>query len=221
MTDSIKPEQMSALGEVKAEDLPESLRPMGEIKQVDTGSYAPTPPSPEEKPLVPAKPWWARVRVRKINTRIAEEVIASMEAGTGLEQAAAASGVARTTLQAWIAQGHDEDQLGKNTLLAQFYRATHEAGSRCEDRYVTIIANAAQVTWTAAAWMLERKFPARYGQRVQVTVEMELQKAMDKLRRHLPAKEYEKVLEALASDQYVEEKQLPAGEQTIETEKTE
>lgn len=204
---------------------PDPLAPMGEIKDVAPADFmakVPTapPPPPIEPPKQDAKPWWQKVRPRKLTSAVASDILASLEAGSSLNTAALASGVPDRTLDFWMQQGRLADEKGQGNLYALFFRAVTEAQARCEDRFATIIANQAQITWTAAAWMLERKFPARWGQRVQVTVEQELQKAMDKLRKKLDSKDYEKVLEILASDAYIEERvlapALPPGEAVIE-----
>jgi hypothetical protein len=213
------------------------------IKEQEAVSYGPPPPAPAPAaPEIPAPPpevpWWNKTRPRKLTPQVAADIFSSMEAGTSLKQAALAAGVSERALNDWLRTGRavvaECERTGKRptktqSIYVNFLHAIEEAGARCEDRYVTIIANAATLNWSAAAWMLERKAPARYGQRVQVTVEQELSRALDKLRKKLSPKEYEKVLETLASDQYVEEAvqgsaelpnvqtpALPAAEQTVE-----
>jgi hypothetical protein len=140
------------------------------------------------------------------------QIIESVQAGNALSVAASAAGVQSATMRSWLERG----AMQKSGIYHDFRLAVEEAGFQSEERLVGIIANSALERWDAAAWLLERKWPARWGQRVQVTVEMELQKAMDKLRKHLPPKDFDKVLEALASDQFVEQPQLTAGETVVE-----
>jgi hypothetical protein len=165
-----------------------------------------------EEILPPESPAWRQKRPRNLTPDVANQIIESVQAGNALTVAASAAGVQPQTFRLWMERG----LMQKSGIYRDFRMAVEEAGFQSEERLVGIIANSALDSWDAAAWLLERKWPARWGQRVQVTVEMELQKAMDKLRRHLPPKEFDKVLEALASDQFVEQPQLPAGEVTVE-----
>ena len=65
---------------------------------------------------------------------------------------------------------------------------------------MALIAKAATDDWRAAAWRLERKWPRRYGVRVAVSVQQELDAVLDRLKKGLPPEWYEKVLELMAAD---------------------
>lgn len=75
-----------------------------------------------------------------------------------------------------------------------------KAQAESESRDVAIIAKAASDDWKAAAWRLERKQPRRYGPRVAVSVQQELDAVLDRLKKGLPPEWYEKVLELMAAD---------------------
>ena len=70
-------------------------------------------------------------------------------------------------------------------------------------RDVALIAKQAPTDWRAAAWRLERRAPRRYGQRVQISIEEELEAALDRLKAGLDAETYERVLRILSSDDLV------------------
>jgi len=75
---------------------------------------------------------------------------------------------------------------------------------------VALIAKAASEDWRAAAWRLERKAPRRYGPRVQLAVQQELDAVLGRLEKGLPPETYEKVLQLIAAeDDVVDER--PAG----------
>jgi transposase len=56
--------------------------------------------------------------------------------------------------------------------FAQFVQAVKDAEAQTEVRSLSIIQTASTETWQAAAWLLERKFPNRYGRRMQAAVEV-------------------------------------------------
>ena len=75
---------------------------------------------------------------------------------------------------------------------------------------MALIAKAASEDWRAAAWRLERKAPRRYGPRVQLAVQQELDAVLGRLEKGLPPETYEKVLQLIAAeDDVVDER--PAG----------
>ncbi len=82
----------------------------------------------------------------------------------------------------------------------KFLNAVEKAQAESESRDVAIIAKAASDDWKAAAWRLERKQPRRYGPRVAVSVQQELDAVLDRLKKGLPPEWYEKVLELMAAD---------------------
>jgi hypothetical protein len=208
MAESVEPTQTSA---ITVDERP--------IKKQDAVAYGPpapgsllpdaSAPTVQVEPPTWAESGWRRKRppAAKINAQRVTDILMSMEAGVNLPQAALAAGVGSATLKAWLLRGESDS----GGIYVDFLHAVREAEARCEDRYVTIIANKAQDKAEHAQWMLERKFPQRYGQRVQITVEAELTHMLDKLRKRLSQSEYEKVLEAISSDAYVEDvtKALP------------
>ncbi len=75
-----------------------------------------------------------------------------------------------------------------------------KAQAESESRDVALVAKAASTDWRAAAWRLERKQPRRYGARVQVSVQQELEAVLDRLKKGLDHDTYERVLELIAAE---------------------
>jgi len=139
----------------------------------------------------------------KLEPAVTQRIIDLMRAGNFLEVAAAAAGVHRTTLHRWLRLGRDQ----KRGKYRKFADAVDRAQAESEARDVALIAKASPEDWRAAAWRLERKAPRRYGQRVQISVQEELDRVLDKLERKLRPEIYEQVLQAMAS----EDDELPAA----------
>jgi hypothetical protein len=101
-----------------------------------------------------------------------------------------------TTLHRWLRHGRTQTR-GR---YRKFLNAVEKARAEGESRDVALIAKAASTDWKAAAWRLERRAPRRYGLRVQVSVQQELEAILDRLQNGLMPDAYEKVLELIAAE---------------------
>jgi len=119
-----------------------------------------------------------------------------IRAGNYLEVAATAAGIHRSTLYRWMRHGRDQ----KRERYRKFLNQVEKAQAEAEARDVAIIAKAAPDDWKAAAWRLERKAPRRYGPRVQLAVQQELDPVIGRLEKGLPPEIYEKVLQLVAAE---------------------
>lgn len=106
-----------------------------------------------------------------------------IELGTSIEGACSGVGIGRRTLRDWIAKGQKANEEGREDVYTAFLEQYEKALSACERRSVAIINNAARDSyeekvedgmkirgklvragqWTAAAWLLERRFAERWG----------------------------------------------------------
>ncbi len=69
----------------------------------------------------------------------------------------------------WMARGEGDKEAGKATVFADFHDAVTRALAETEAASIAMIELAARGgNWKAAAWRLERMFPARYGVRAKV-----------------------------------------------------
>jgi hypothetical protein len=83
--------------------------------------------------------------------------------GNYIETAAAYAGIHKTTLYDWLKKGANS----KSGKYREFSNAVDKAMAEAEIRDVALIAQAAKENWQAAAWRLERKYPARWGRKTQ------------------------------------------------------
>ena len=99
-------------------------------------------------------------------TPLIEEKICDLIADTGctVEGAAAYVGLDPSTVSRWRTRGMVE---GKG-IYFNFGTALMRAKAKSEATHVANIAAAAKTEWRASAWILERRFPDRYG--AQVTI---------------------------------------------------
>jgi len=101
------------------------------------------------------------------------------------------------TLRAWLRRG-DEEEIG---LYADLAQAVAAALADMKIRNVALIADAGDGDWRAAAWLLERRFPAEFGSHAQVRLQVEAEVAsmLDTLRNVLSEADYARALAALST----------------------
>lgn len=95
--------------------------------------------------------------------------------GAGLPAASVAARleVAATTYGRWLASGRKAEKQSldpqaqpltpKQVLYLEFLRAHKKAEACAEHRWLARIECASESNWTAAAWILERRHPDRWG----------------------------------------------------------
>lgn len=135
-------------------------------------------------------------RPTKLTPEIAQRIEQAVAAGNYLETAAAFAGISKQTLYKWLRKG----ARAKSGEHRAFVDAVEKALAQAEVRDVANIARAAsgydvvrtkerittdgkvermtetgrEFSWQASAWRLERKYPDRWGRRVDVAVTGEL-----------------------------------------------
>ncbi len=110
---------------------------------------------------------------RLLTPEVQDVIFEAIEAGAKLEIAAKAAGIGARTLDGWLHHGRIElrDSPDMESPCGDFVRAVTVASATFEIDCLAMIQDAAPKNWTAAAWLLERKFPERYAKvdRVRVT----------------------------------------------------
>lgn len=99
-------------------------------------------------------------------------------AGAYVETACAAVGISKVIYYEWLKLGNKrkncspEDRKHIDILYEQFTDAINKAVVQAELRDIVRIDKAAETTWAAAAWKLERKHPERWGRKVRIDGEV-------------------------------------------------
>lgn len=135
--------------------------------------------------------------VSKFSPALAEQIVASVRAGNFRTTAAGAAGIDQKTLREWV---HKGDKQRDGHPLKEFGKALRKAEKHAQATMVMRINKAGAEDWKAIAWILERLNPRKYGLKVRVEVEREMDEMLGKLQRHLPPAEYERALHALSMD---------------------
>lgn len=107
-----------------------------------------------------------------LNEQMIERLVGAVKSGNYLDDSARYVGIGERTLFEWLAKGRqaldeaggdieavDEDKL----LFAQLSQSLESARSYAVVRNVALIQKAAENSWQAAAWYLERTNPKKWG----------------------------------------------------------
>lgn len=97
----------------------------------------------------------------KFNPERGALILASLRRGNFLSVAGKAAGVRVETVQAWLARGAEGEE-----PFATFAAEVEQAESVSEDGLVTTIQNASQSDWRAAAFLLSRRWAARWKEQL-------------------------------------------------------
>ena len=100
-------------------------------------------------------------RPSKLTPEVQERIASFLRAGAYVGQAAEAAGIGRSTLDDWMRRG--ESTAEKDRPYREFREAVEQARAEAETRHVALIAKASARSWQAAAWLLERQYPERWG----------------------------------------------------------
>lgn len=113
-----------------------------------------------EEPTAPAK----MGRPCLLTPALQERIVKLVQVGNYLETSARAVGISKKTLFEWLARGNKGEQ-----PFADFRAAVEAASAEAETIHVSMLARAAQAGQVSASqWWLERRFPKRYGRRIEV-----------------------------------------------------
>ena len=100
-------------------------------------------------------------RPTKLTPDVADLLVQMLRAGNYVGVSCHAARITRRTFAEWMKRGlssRPEDE-----IYREFRERAEQARAEGEVRNVTSIASAARESWQAAAWLLERQYPERWG----------------------------------------------------------
>ncbi|MBI4563806.1 MAG: hypothetical protein HY716_03815 [Planctomycetes bacterium] len=103
-------------------------------------------------------------RPSKFTPEARERILQAVSLGVHWELAPLVGGVSYPTFREWMRRGESEE----SGEFRDFFDAVKEAEARAAMKLLAIIEKDAQSGhWSAAAWKLERRYPAKFGKLVQ------------------------------------------------------
>jgi transposase len=127
-----------------------------------------------EGPRSPARKYAVRMpkraahRPTKLTPEMQAKIVAAIQIGNYPEIAALAAGISQKTFYRWMAEGEDKPA---GHPLRSFFDDVRKAKASAEIQKIVVIAKAANESWQAAAWWLERTRPDRFSLRTRVAHE--------------------------------------------------
>ena len=108
----------------------------------------------------------------KLDDNLREVVCAFLADGHQVREACLLAGIGKTTMYRWISTGQADEAAGCETVYTAFAEAVTLAEAELEASCLAKIRAAAENprSWTAAAWLLERRFPDRFSLRNRIQV---------------------------------------------------
>ena len=110
-------------------------------------------------------------RPTSLTTETVKRICDRLEIGATKHAAAAKAGIGVSTFMGWQKRGRDEQQRRADgergnpneTRFIDFLESIEVAELIAEDTLISKINDAASEHWQAAAWILERRHPEKYG----------------------------------------------------------
>jgi hypothetical protein len=106
-------------------------------------------------------------RPSKISDALIKEVCGYIEEGNFIDTAAVCAGINYCTYYNWIKWGDEKHQDFKGGQYEIFFKAVKDAERRAERSILLDLYATKGMAWTKFAWVLERRFPAKWGRRFQ------------------------------------------------------
>ena len=100
----------------------------------------------------------------------ASRICAHLQAGLFIQSALQAERVLRRTYYKWIEQGERDLEAGKNSIFSEFLHMIKKIEVEVETRNILAV-QVGESGWQGAAWWLERRLPARWGNRMRLSLE--------------------------------------------------
>ena len=103
----------------------------------------------------------------KISDALVAKVCELIEEGNFIDTAAVCAGISYGTYYNWIKWGDKNHQDFKGGAYENFFKAVKSAERKGEHFIFQCLFDAGPKEWVKFAWILERRFPAKWGRRFQ------------------------------------------------------
>ena len=103
----------------------------------------------------------------KLTKELCDEICEYIAMGNYIERCCQAVGIAKSTFYNWKKRGEKGEE-----PYATFLKRVNKVEAKAEIKHTGIIHDIAETgNWMASAWLLERKYPNRFGKREQMALQ--------------------------------------------------
>jgi len=102
-------------------------------------------------------------RPSKLTPELQAEMIVLLKAGNFVETTCGTVGIDKSTYYDWMKKGKNSNH--PKNKYRKFQEAVEQAMAWSEARNVALITKLSEENWRAAAWMLSRKHPDKWGKK--------------------------------------------------------
>lgn len=106
-------------------------------------------------------------RPEMISQEILKRITEALKMGSSIEAAAAYAGVSKHAVYKWLKAGRQ----GKAPIYRQFVDAVEHAMDYSEIYHLNKIDQLSKDNWQCSKWILEQRFPTRYGKKLIAKIE--------------------------------------------------
>lgn len=105
-------------------------------------------------------------RPTKLTPDVQKRLVDAVQYGATYEFACLYGGIGYSTFREWMLHGESDEADGRDTPFTEFLEAIKRAEGTAVVKWLLLIETAAEEHWQAAAWKLERRYPAVFGRKV-------------------------------------------------------
>lgn len=146
-----------------------------------------------------------------LTSELQKRICENLMLGLSQQDAVTLAGVSESAFYEWLQRGRNEAERlrrsarakprAREAVFVEFAEAVKKAVAQSKRVLLGRIVDAGKTTWQADAWLLERRYPREFGQRVIVAqeVQRELEAALDVIGNVISSADYAAVLAALSA----------------------
>lgn len=132
-----------------------------------------------------------RGRPTALTEELAARICVAVGTGHFVNAAMSNEGLDRSTFYLWRERGEQDKAAGKSTIYAEFIDMIKKAEFTAEDDNLKLV-KAGGFGWQGNAWILERRYPGRWGNRFKFSMDSAkdfMRKFLTVASQHIPDRE--------------------------------
>lgn len=109
-----------------------------------------------------------------LTPEVREKIVRALLTGLYVEQAVVLAGISRRTFYAWHQRGSLDREANRESVYRAFFEEVERAKTDHERLSLHRINRSGKTDWRAMAWVLERKYPDRWGPKAKLLIDVDI-----------------------------------------------